>query len=161
MAGAFIKVEVDDQAILSYINELRRRGADLQPIFFEIGLYLDRATRQRWDLDVSPDGRKWAALKPSTKALKERNADKILILNGILRGTLATQATAQRLRFGSNQPYAATHQFGAKRGAFGTSRRGRPIPWGDVTARPFLGLSADDEAAILALLREYLTVAGG
>ena len=55
MAGALIKVEVDDQAILSYINELRRRGADLQPIFLEIGLYLDRETRQRLDLEVSPD----------------------------------------------------------------------------------------------------------
>jgi phage gpG-like protein len=75
-------------------------------------------------------------LKPSTKALKARNADKIPILNDNLRDALAAQATAHRLLFGSNQPYAATHQLSVKRGAFCMSRRGRRSPGGKLHLDP-------------------------
>ena len=56
----------------------------------------------------------------------------------------------------SNKPYAAVQQFGARRGQFGATRRGAPIPWGDIPARPFFGLSDDDRASILEKLAKYL-----
>jgi phage virion morphogenesis protein len=163
MAGAFIEVEVkvSDQAVLDKLAALRRLGADLRPVFLEIGQHLDRSTRERWDRAEAPDGRKWAPLQPSTLARKKKNADKILVLNAHLRDTLAAQATADSLKFGSNRVYAAVHQFGAQKGAFGLfsivrTRRQVPIPWGDIPARPFLGISADDRAEILAILADHL-----
>lgn len=57
---------------------------------------------------------------------------------------------------GSSMEYSAVQQFGAKRGAFGSTRRGAPIPWGDIPARPFLGLSSGDKAAILDIISGYL-----
>lgn len=161
MAGAFIKVDIDDKIVLERLAKLQHLGADLRPAFLDIGKYLERSHRQRWDREVSPDGAKWAALSPWYQAQKAKNADKILVLNAHLRDTLAPQATARSLKFGSNRVYAAVHQFGATAGAFGRSKRGRPIPWGDIPPRPFLGVSTDDEAEILALLREHLTIAGG
>ena len=57
---------------------------------------------------------------------------------------------------GSGRVYAGTHQFGAKRGAFGRTAKGGPIPWGDIPARPFLGLSDADANEITALVAGYL-----
>lgn len=34
--------------------------------------------------------------------------------------------------------------------------RGRPIPWGDIPARPFFGLSADDRNEISDIIRRHL-----
>ena len=53
---------------------------------------------------------------------------------------------------GYNLIYATTHQFGAEKGAFGTTSRGGPIPWGDIPARPFLGISDDDRRDIEKLV---------
>jgi len=47
-------------------------------------------------------------------------------------------------------------QFGAKKGQFGKTRRGAPIPWGNIPARPFLGVSVSDRSDILAILAEHL-----
>jgi phage gpG-like protein len=61
---------------------------------------------------------------------------------------------------GTNVIYAPTHQFGARQGQYGryaTRRRTSiPIPWGDVPARPFLGVSAEDERVILNLIKANL-----
>jgi len=57
---------------------------------------------------------------------------------------------------GSVLEYAAVQQFGAKKGAFGRTRRGAPIPWGDIPPRPFLGLSDADRRSILDLIAEHL-----
>ena len=57
---------------------------------------------------------------------------------------------------GTNVVYAATHQFGATRGAFGTTSRGNPIPWGDIPARLFLGVNPETERSILDILRRHL-----
>ena len=49
---------------------------------------------------------------------------------------------------GSTRIYAGAHQFGARRGACGTNKKGAPIPWGDIPARPFLGVSDADKKTI-------------
>ena len=64
----------------------------------------------------------------------------------------------------TNVPYAAVHQFGARKGSFGsysdTDKNGHPFagvsPWGDIPARPFIGLSADNEEDIRQTLIEYV-----
>jgi phage virion morphogenesis protein len=64
---------------------------------------------------------------------------------------------------GTNIKYAAVQQFGAKAGAFGAkadafgaTKRGGKIPWGDIPARPFMGISGDDRSAILGIIRKHL-----
>ena len=59
---------------------------------------------------------------------------------------------------GSSLEYAAVQQFGARRGEFGRTRRGAPIPWGDIPARPFLGVSRVDRVEILDILAGYLAL---
>jgi phage gpG-like protein len=57
---------------------------------------------------------------------------------------------------GSSLEYAAVQQLGARRGQFGRTRRGAPIPWGDIPARPYLGISQADSSAILDIISQYL-----
>ena len=47
---------------------------------------------------------------------------------------------------GTNEPYAAIHQFGGKAG------RGRKV---DIPARPFLALTPQDKADILEDIQDY------
>jgi len=50
---------------------------------------------------------------------------------------------------GSPMEYAAMQQFGGTKAEF-------PNLWGDIPARPFLGISSQDENEILTILRNYL-----
>ena len=62
---------------------------------------------------------------------------------------------------GSPMVYAGTFHFGAKSGEFGfgvyASRNGSfPIPWGDIPARRFLGMSQAGRDNVVNLVRSYL-----
>ncbi|MNR33059.1 Phage virion morphogenesis family protein [compost metagenome] len=116
--------------------------------------YLQLSTDERFRAQVSPDGTSWAPLSPATLARKKGN--RILRESGTLQDTLRGQVGGNELHFGTDRPYGAVHQFGQPKGKSGTTRRGSPIPWGNIPARPYLGLSAEDEEEIPAILRDYL-----
>jgi len=46
--------------------------------------------------------------------------------------------------------------FGASQGAFGKTKRGAPIPWGNIPGRPYLGFSDEDRSVILQTIEKYL-----
>lgn len=160
MAGASLEIRVDDAALRSALAQLRATTGDLQPVFRDLGEALLNSTRDRFSTFKSPSGTRWAALSPAYQKRKKQNKHKILTLRGHLRGLLAYQVRPDALLVGTPLDYGATHQFGAKKGAFGRTRRGGPIPWGDIPARPFLGLSDADRAEIDTILREHLRRAG-
>ena len=58
--------------------------------------------------------------------------------------------------------YAAVMQLGAAQGEFG-ARIGKDKngPWGDIPARPFLGVGPTDRENILETITEYLATAAG
>lgn len=55
------------------------------------------------------------------------------------------------LLIGSDREYAAVQQFGATKHQFGKA------PWGDIPARPFLGISDKDQSTILDIISLSLT----
>ena len=69
---------------------------------------------------------------------------------------ISYQIAADGVEVGSSMQYAAVQHFGAKKGEFGRTRRGAPIPWGDIPPRPFLGISEVDRAAILDIIADHL-----
>lgn len=140
MAGASITLDYDNRDALAYLRRLGERIDDLSPLFGQIGDYLIESTQGRFASQQAPDGTPWAPLSPRYQARKRKNADRILVLDAILRDTLAYNAGPQELEFGTNRIYGATHQLGRD----------------EIPARPFLGTSADDDVEILLLLREYI-----
>lgn len=75
----------------------------------------------------------------------------------MLSHTIATTLRGSTLLVGSPMIYAGVQQFGASKGEFGTNKRGGSIPWGDIPAREFLGLSPADTANILRIAGSYLS----
>lgn len=80
--------------------------------------------------------------------------------NGQLHSSINYSASSEGLEWGpgiQTRDYAATMQFGASKGAFGRTKVNGPIPWGDIPARPYLGISAEDETNLLDELRGWLS----
>ena len=145
MAGSFITVRANGSAaIKKLLNNIIDAGNNLEPAFAEIGEYLIEATQERFKLEIGPNGEPWEPLAPETLARK-KGEDRILQHSGTLRDQLNYQISGRTLTFGSNQEYAATHQFG---------REDDGIP-----ARPFLGLTKspwDDKDEIVEILQDHL-----
>ncbi|MDF4919620.1 phage virion morphogenesis protein [Vibrio parahaemolyticus] len=150
MAGVRYSVRLNDSEIQEALNQLIKRGSNLMPAMMEIGEELLISHDQRFRDKKSPDGVPWAPLSEATKSLKTKNVDTILVLNGLLSGTLNYQASSDNLLFGSPLEYAATHQFGR------VTSPNSMIPNKAIPARPFLGVDENDREMILETLSDYL-----
>jgi phage virion morphogenesis protein len=150
-----LDVTVDLSQVGKALEELHRRLGDLTTPFNDIAEYLHQSTDDRFKQKVAPDGSPWAPLSAVTLARKKGTG--ILREKGTLQDTLRHQVTSTELAFGTDRPYGAVHQFGQKKGASGSSK-GRAIPWGDIPARPYLGLSSDDETEVVHIIHDYLSL---
>lgn len=157
MAGSRVTIEVEDRLLLEALGAIAARANDLTPALRSVGEVVLEQTRRRIEAGgPAPDGTPWAPLSPDYLARKPQNKDKILILYGRLLGSIHPTVGHNEVSVGTNVVYAAAQQFGMRRGAAGQTRRGAPIPWGDIPARPFLGLSDADEREVLATLQHFL-----
>ena len=155
MAGATVDVTLDDSQVGKALADLADRLGDIETPLRDIGEYLHQSTDNRFRQQVGPDGSPWAPLSPTTLARKK--GDRILRESGTLQDTLRYQVSDNELAFGTDRPYGAVHQFGQGKGKSGKTQRGAPIPWGDIPARPYLGLSAEDETEVLEIIGDYLS----
>lgn len=111
--------------------------------------------------NFAQEGRpKWSPLRPSTvKQRKKEGKWPGQILqrsSGGLASSIQPHATNDEAVAGTNKVYAKTQHFGAKKGQFGRTKRGAPIPWGDIPARPFLKLGDGDLKKIKEKTIDYL-----
>jgi phage virion morphogenesis protein len=136
---------------------------DTLPLMQDLGELLTESTRQRFAQGVSPEGLKWAAKSQTTlNRYGARKSNRVDIRplfgpSGALNSTIYPEPSRDEVLIGSPMVYAAVHQFGAARGAFGAMKNGSPIPWGNIPARPYLGLSAEDETGVVDTVGDYLT----
>lgn len=140
---------------------------DLTPIWYDIGEDLLVSHQDRIAQGQQPDGRPFAPRSAATlKRYKKQGLTygPPLNLSGVMRQNLHYSVTPGSLELGSSAIQSAVMQFGAKKGAFG-SYQGKgfgdtaptiSIPWGDIPARPWLGLSDGDQDAITAAVGEWL-----
>ena len=142
MAGASVRVRVDDKRVREALDRLVRAGGNMEDALADIGEHLIRSHRDRFARGVDPEGRAWQPLKPGSRARKRKNADKVLIESGMLMESLHYNVAPDRLEFGTDRIYGATHQFGR--------------PEANIPARPFLGISREDEAEILNIIEDRI-----
>ena len=156
MAGA----RFDGTAAIEHLSGLVDAINDPSPLLAELGEYGLRSTRARFKTQTAPDGTAWAALQPWYQKEKRRNKNRILTLNGDLRGKMTWQPVGDRtVEIGSNLPYAAVHQFGATikpRAAKVLMFRGHVAKSVTIPARPYLGLSDEDRSEIVERTLEWL-----
>jgi phage virion morphogenesis protein len=166
-------IEIDDQKILAALNDLARRAspAGLRGVLKAIGEDLEESTKQRFNTGKAPDGSRWLpnarstyeALVSGTRGAVGKKGTltkkgsgtvmgkKPLVRDGQLRDSIRYQRLpgGNGVEVGSNRRYAAMQQFGGKKSEF-------PNLWGDIPARPFLGLSASDKENILDVISRHL-----
>jgi len=166
-----INIEINDREVLDALEGLVRRLGNMTPAMQDIGELLAESTIQRFSDGVGPGGEAWKENSPATilayvdKYKGSRSKRGGLTKKGQARAgskkpligetkSLSTMihysAGRDRVEIGSPQVYAAVQQFGAKRGQFGAA------PWGDIPARPFLGVSDSDKGSILAIVSGYM-----
>ncbi len=154
-----IEIKYDNSEVLDALNRLGRAGRDLTPAMRDVAQALESAVEDSFESEQSPAGDPWADLSPHTKIRRAKNKrwpGQILQADGRLAGSITSRYDSSSAEAGTNLAYASTHQSGAKRGEFGSTKRGHPVPFGDIPARPFLGRSEDlDEEILDALNRHF------
>ena len=165
-----ITVELKEDEITGALVRLAGLTGDLSPILSGIGELLAESTKVRMAAGVSPDGTAFAPRAASTLA-RYKKLGKSYGLPLHLTGEMARQvnynAGADFVEVGTTSIQAAVMQFGAAQGEFGAfmgkDKLGRDhfhaIPWGNIPARPFIGLSDEDRTNILDEIAEQLVMA--
>ena len=158
MSSIQVEVAGDYSALLKEIARLE--NVDTEEAMAAIGEGLRESTVRRFDTSTAPDGKKW---KTSIR-VKEKGG-KTLLNRANLRNSIHTEYDATGMAVGTNSIYAATHQFGAERTI--RAKNGKYLrfkvggKWASVPsvhvripARPFLGVSKEDEEEIRDILNE-------
>jgi phage virion morphogenesis protein len=150
MAGTHIKVEAKGRtAITKALNDLLKQSGNLTPALGDIGEYLLESTQQRFIDQQAPDGSPWAELSSTTLERKQRT-DRILTESGTLADSLHYQLGRNQLALGSNEEYAAMHQFG------GITSPQSMMPNQEIVAREFLGLAPFEYNHVVDIVAAYL-----
>ena len=151
-----IEIEVNTDAVQGILANLIALGANMTPITRALAGVLADIPERAFANQADPaTGKAWAPLSPTTVA-RRGSATPILQVHGALAASIHSEYGPDFAQAGTATVYAPTHQFGAAKGAFGSNRRGRPIPWGDIPARPFFGIGPEDEAEFAQVAQEGL-----
>lgn len=188
MAGTHLTFDVKEER--ERLRDFMDQQAALDPsgLLPRLGEYGVRSTQQRFKTQTAPDGSAWAPLQPRYARRKKYNKDKILTLRGYLRSFIHYQVTGpDSVAWGSNQKHAAMHQEGgsfvvnahsrvqryrsvAGRVLFAGAKHKRGVTEKRVTtgaymvnipARPFLGLSTEDDREIREIILDWVVGQAG
>ena len=131
-----IEIEINNaRQIAAILDRLANATQDRTPLMRSIAGTMESAVLQNFEVGGRP---KWLGLKyrQGTPLVDTEN----------LMDSITSYYDNNIAEVGTNEPYAAIHQFGGKAG------RGRKV---DIPARPFLVLTLQDEADILEDIQDY------
>lgn len=150
-----LRVEYEYASALDGIQKLLARLENPAPALNEIGENMANSTMERFSTGTAPDGSPWAENSPVTVAIygglfASVGRKKPLVGESRrLSGEISYQVDRNAVEIGSAMPYADMQQWGGKKAQW-------PHLWGDIPARPYLGISDADEANILDIIKSYL-----
>lgn len=166
MTGSRFEFSLTGDPVLETLGRMADSLDDLTPLMDQIGAALvnSAAVRIR-TTNETPEG------TPRAQSQRARaEGGPTLHDSGALARGINHWAAPDHVMVGTNTAYAAVMQHGAEQGAFGfLSGRTKPsekrprsqdyfymMPWGDIPARPFLGVSEEDEEEVLGLAKTFL-----
>ena len=117
------RIEINDRVIRTWLAALSNRAAHLRPALTDIGEALVESTKLRFRSSSTPAGGKWAPLSPVTVALRRKGSSAPLLDTGRLRNSITRSVDATSVTVGTNVVYARMQQYGARKGAFGQTKR--------------------------------------
>ena len=159
-------LEVENQEVRQALGRLLAKIEDPAAELIEIGELMVDRTKQRFSTSTAPNGTPWPANSEVTlrrylaqfsgKKGVARAANKKPLIgeSHALSTTIHYRQITGGIEWGSGMPYAAMQQFGGTKRQF-------PHLWGDIPARPFLGLAAEDADDVLQILYRGIERAWG
>jgi len=163
-------VNIDTSQINSLLRRIASRIDDLTPIMRNIGESIRTSVEDNFEAEGRP-------VKWQQSARVRFEGGKTLTDTARLRNSISVKADKKSVAVGTNVKYAGTHQFGARRGEFGTitasvkahtrKRGGKTIavrahqrrvqlPFGNIPKRPFLMVHDEDRREISRMLNDYI-----
>ena len=131
-----IEIEINNaQEVAALLERLAQATAHRAPLMRSIAGTMDSAVLQNFDVGG----------RPAWKKLKIRQGTPLVDTENLM-GSITSEYSNDEAIVGTNEPYAAIHQFGGKAG------RGRKV---EIPARPFLALTPQDDADILDDIQDY------
>lgn len=154
-----LRFHIEDAAAQSGLAALGRASGDMTDLMDDIGRRLVTGIDQRFETETAPDGKPW---KPSQRA--RETGGQTLTDKGRLRDSNSHQAGPRSVAVGTNLIYAAVHQDGATIRPKSAKALKFRLPNGawvttkavTIPARPFIGISDGDAAAIGELTLAWL-----
>ncbi len=163
MTGA--KITIESKPAIDAVARIIAAAGNSGAVLKNIGEQLRESAIERIKNEVTPEGTPFAPLNP-LYAQTKRGPGILRGQSGSLAQIVYQLAGDDEVEVGSNMVYAAIHQFGGtikpKNGAaLVFSMGGRTIHAKSVAvpARPFLGISKQDEAEILAIVEDFFAEA--
>lgn len=155
-SGATLRWGGLDKAIQGAVNKLESHKKQLMA---SIGEGLVSSTSKRFEQGEAPDGTAWL---PSRRAQEE--GGQTLVDNAELKKSIDYAATASTVMVGTNLPYAYIHQKGgiirpkSKKSLKFKTPDGKTVFAKSVKipARPYLGISEQDQADAQAAIADFL-----
>lgn len=147
MAGAEIRLTIDDRKLRARLLALQSKLGDPSPAMAEIAEVMLNGVHDRFDSETDPEGRRWNAHSAATIARRGGRAT-ILRERGRLIGSIHPAHDRTSARVGTNLVYGAIHQFGGQAGRENAT---------EIAARPYLGFSDDDFDRIGEVLEDWLS----
>lgn len=155
---------------------VEKRLKDRPKMLKVVGSILVASVQRNFEVGGRPE--KWKATSEVTnKRTKGGSTLRRQGMAGGLMGSIHAKVEGDEVHVGTNKIYGAVHQFGAKRGEFGTvtakvgahtrstkkhgvlavkaHTRQQKVPWGDIPARPFLLVQDEDQENIRLTLGDY------
>lgn len=146
-----LEISLDQEAIQQAFKQLIEVGNDLAPAMREIAGVLADATEDAFANEADPvTGNPWPALSDNYLAQNpDRASGQMLQMTAAgLASSIQSENTNDSASVGTNKLYAALHQFGGLPDM-------APGP-AAVPARPYLGMSTEDETEMLAIIGRHL-----
>lgn len=156
-----IRTEINDTEVQRAFAQVAAGLSNPTELMQDAGEYLVNSTKERFQEGRAPDGTPWAPKSQTTLDQYLRSGDGALTRPLIgpsktLSTTINYAASDDSVEWGSNVIQAAVMQMGAQKGAFGSMANGSSIPWGNIPARPYLGVDEEDRDALFTITREWL-----
>lgn len=153
-----IRLEGDTTRLMKKLKQLK--SVDIQGINASVGEALRTSTADRFKEQKSPNGKRW---RSSIRAATQGGVT--LTNTAQLKNSIRSSADKTGAAIGTNVKHAATHQFGDKRTIRAKTSKGLRFNVGgrwvtkdkvkvNIPARPFLGISKDDEEEIRGILQD-------
>lgn len=157
MTGVTLSLTFEEHGIAGGLANIAAMGRNPEPVLEKVGLYGENSTRERFDTNVGPDGVPWKKSLHSVITGQPTLVGETLQL----RDEIHYSVEDGGVEWGSSLEYAAIHQFGGVIQAKSGKGLSFMLASGDhvvvqsvtMPARPYLGLSAEDDAEILSIVQ--------